>query len=348
MITTLPIAYARSLLKILPPDCDRDAIIESAGLTPERLQSDQDISSAHYSQLFIAIVHYLQPLLHGDEAEGLLKYSSYRLILHSMVQSSNLLDALERLDAFTRRLVKNHSCPVRLQADAVQWQFHFPPADEQPEWSLQIYSMKQLNSLPGLFGHSINMWIWHRIASWLIGAFIELERASFTDPRPRHHQRYRNLFETSIYFSQTKCALIFPRRYLDYPVVQTTASADQLMATFPAQLFEVSQLQDSVTAQVRNIMGADLSQSFPGIDKIAARMCISVSTLHRHLLNENSSYQKIKDECRERAAQDYLRQKDYPIKAIAEQLGFSDSSTFHRAFRRWTGTTPRQFRDSCH
>jgi AraC-like DNA-binding protein len=71
---------------------------------------------------------------------------------------------------------------------------------------------------------------------------------------------------------------------------------------------------------------------------------MTTTTLHRHLKSEGLSWQKIKDEARRDAAMTYLQDGDHGNAEIAELLGFSDISAFHRAFKKWTGKTPQQFR----
>ncbi len=73
---------------------------------------------------------------------------------------------------------------------------------------------------------------------------------------------------------------------------------------------------------------------------------MSVPTLHRRLQKEHTSYQNIKDDCRKMAAVDLLLYSDLSNSMVAERLGFSDDGTFHRAFRKWTGQTPTEFRNS--
>ncbi|MGI9288228.1 MAG: helix-turn-helix transcriptional regulator, partial [Pseudomonadales bacterium] len=130
------------------------------------------------------------------------------------------------------------------------------------------------------------------------------------------------------------------------PVVQTAASVDQLMDNFLLQLFQVDTKGSSTTARVRALIGYDFSHPMPSIDQIAERLNMAVPTLHRRLQKEESGYQKIKDDCRRQVAVDLLLNSTLPIRVVAERLGFSDNATFHRAFRKWMGMTPAQFRRS--
>lgn len=71
MAKVMSTRYARSLFRMLPGDCDAEKVISGAGLTVEELENEESISVEAYSALFCAIVRYLQPILHGEEAKNL-------------------------------------------------------------------------------------------------------------------------------------------------------------------------------------------------------------------------------------------------------------------------------------
>lgn len=73
-------------------------------------------------------------------------------------------------------------------------------------------------------------------------------------------------------------------------------------------------------------------------------MHTSPQTLRRHLREEGSSFQELKDHLRRDLAIYYLGRNEMTIEIIAEQLGFSEPSAFHRAFKKWTGLTPGAYR----
>jgi AraC-like DNA-binding protein len=71
---------------------------------------------------------------------------------------------------------------------------------------------------------------------------------------------------------------------------------------------------------------------------------MSVRTLHRQLAAERTTFRAVLDQLRHERASTYLIARDLAIGEVAFVLGFSDLSAFHRAFKRWTGTTPAEFR----
>ncbi|MDH3978066.1 MAG: AraC family transcriptional regulator [Gammaproteobacteria bacterium] len=100
----------------------------------------------------------------------------------------------------------------------------------------------------------------------------------------------------------------------------------------------------SVASEVRELLVTLLPSGKSSQDRIARRMHRSLSTLQRQLQHEGTSYQEIKDETRQKLAEDYVQESKLSLSQIAYMLGFSDQSNFSRAFKRWTGVTPKDYR----
>ena len=100
-----------------------------------------------------------------------------------------------------------------------------------------------------------------------------------------------------------------------------------------------------VSHQVRTYLESRL-ESDPDIDSAAASLAYSRRTLTRRLREEGSSFLKIKDQLRRTLALQLLATTRLPVEAISARVGFADLSTFHRAFKKWTGTTPQVYQRS--
>lgn len=100
-----------------------------------------------------------------------------------------------------------------------------------------------------------------------------------------------------------------------------------------------------VTQQVRSYLEIHL-ESDPDIDTAAGALGYSRRTLTRRLREEETSFLRVKDQLRRTLALQLLIANQLPVEAIAERVGFADLTTFHRAFKKWTGTTPLAYRRS--
>ena len=346
MNDTLPAKYPRSLLKMIPKEQHADMLMDSANLRLEHIRGDKTITTRQYSRLFSAIVRSLQPSLHGKEDAIFSQFSHYRLILNSMIQAKNLRDAIVMADIYFRKLsADNMAIPMRESTHSVRLEFSYykDQINEHP-WTQHNFSKKNFNCGPGIIGRSVNQWIWHRLLAWLVGEYIDIEDAGISDKEPAHPENYHRLFCTNVSFSQPSYYLTFSSHHLDKPIVQTVESVELMLSSFPEALFDIQYKRRSLFDQISTIINKDLSQPFPTIEEIAQQKNISVPTLHRRLKSENTSYQKIKDECRMKAATKLLSRPDLSIKEAADLLGFSEASSFHRAFKKWTNISPTQHR----
>jgi AraC-like DNA-binding protein len=100
----------------------------------------------------------------------------------------------------------------------------------------------------------------------------------------------------------------------------------------------------SLTARVRRLLRQFLPGTVPDFEELAAEMSMTPATMRRRLNEEGESYQSIKDQLRRDLAISYLSHSNRSVMDIALELGFSERSAFHRAFRKWTGASPAEFR----
>jgi len=187
--------------------------------------------------------------------------------------------------------------------------------------------------------------IWHRLGSWLIGQPVELEKAEFDYPRPAHGDEYRHIFHCPLEFESGCTALTFDKRFLSAPVIRDKPEMRQFLKTSPADLLSRPDESNTFTGKIRALIGRDFSKPLPDFEWIATELHTSPQTLRRRLKQENTSFQEIKDLLRRDMAIYYLSRQELSINDIAEKVGFTEPSTFHRAFKKWTGVTPGAYRE---
>ncbi|MCX5296635.1 AraC family transcriptional regulator [Streptomyces sp. NBC_00193] len=190
--------------------------------------------------------------------------------------------------------------------------------------------------------------IWHRLSSWLIGRRIPLTHASFAYPAPPHAEEYELLFDCPVRFGEarTGAAVAFDAHWLTAPLVRDEAALDAMLRRAPFDLLSRPAYGTTVAEQVRRTLTQALrgSPRLPELGEVAARLAVSPATLRRRLQQEGTSFQQLKDHVRRDAAIAGLAESREPIAELAARLGFSEDTAFHRAFRRWTGTTPGAYR----
>lgn len=185
--------------------------------------------------------------------------------------------------------------------------------------------------------------IWHRLSSWLIGQRIRLEEVTFSYAEPEHSAEYDLLFPNPRRFDAGSTSLLFQARYLAMPLLQDERTLKHFLEHSPADLLARPDGGDSLISQIRRLLGRDCA-NWPDLEAVAQQLHISPQTLRRHLREEGSSFQELKDHLRRDLAIYHLGRDNLAIQDIAEQLGFSEPSAFHRAFKKWTGLTPGAYR----
>ncbi len=124
----------------------------------------------------------------------------------------------------------------------------------------------------------------------------------------------------------------WPSRYVSEKL---NAHAEQLLSDL--------ETAKSVRGRVEIVLQTLLQEGAPSIDIIAAKLGINRKTLYRSLNAEGATYAKVLEALRRRLAANYLS-SNLPVSETARRLGFSDASAFSRAYKRWTGKSPRNAR----
>jgi len=351
MADTIPLQYAQSLLRLAPMSEDElRAELSDLNLPLVLLQrkavSEARIPVEDYGRLFIRIVHKLQESLSSDRAnvESTLMFSAYRMMFQAMLHANKLEQAMQRASVYFQRL-QSHGQTFHLDQDGdhIRCQFDFSNDSELDLQSPENFSMEQLNWLPGLTGQVLSMAMWHRVCGWFIGTFIDLEAVEMTQ-QGHGGKDYSEVFGLPVQLGAERDAFYFHRRYLQFPIVQSEASLTRMLETYPAELFRIDPESHGVGNKVKHLIGTDFQRPLPSLQDVAERLHMTTPTLHRRLRDEGTSFQQLKDQCRKNAAVGYLNSGDYTSAQLSELMGFSDSSTFHRAFKKWTGLTPQEYK----
>ncbi|MXW47645.1 MAG: helix-turn-helix transcriptional regulator [Gammaproteobacteria bacterium] len=103
-------------------------------------------------------------------------------------------------------------------------------------------------------------------------------------------------------------------------------------------------MNQNLTDKIRNLIRIKLSEGYPSLESIAESLYMSTSAIQRNLAWEGLSYTELVEEVRKSLAEMYFKQRNLSLSEIAYLLGYSELSAFSRAFRRWTGLSPRDFR----
>jgi AraC-like DNA-binding protein len=167
----------------------------------------------------------------------------------------------------------------------------------------------------------------------------------FTHPEPADPHEYALTFPGAVFrFEAPFNGFTTPARYLTVPVQGADPNLHTLIRKHAEAMLAELPRAHSLTERVRAMLAEQLANGAPSLGQIARHVSMSERTLARHLEDEGTTYKALLEDLRRRLALRYVRRSELPFSEIAGLLGFSQTAAFHRAFRRWTGRTPLEYR----
>jgi len=163
-----------------------------------------------------------------------------------------------------------------------------------------------------------------------------------THAEPPYRAEYDRIFRVPVVFNCDRNALLIDDDWTAYKVARTTRYAFGVLSEHAKALLEELETAHTTRGRVESLLIPILHTGEPNVERIAAKMGQSRKTLYRKLKAEGTTFAKLLDELRHKMALHYLDGKKVSVNETAYLVGFSDPSTFSRAFRRWTGASPRK------
>jgi AraC-like DNA-binding protein len=177
----------------------------------------------------------------------------------------------------------------------------------------------------------------------LCGADWNPSEVMLAHRRPADVEPYRRIFRAPIRFDAEQNALIFPASWLSHRLVEREPAIRRLLMEKIDAL--EAQVRDPFPEQVRRILRIALLTDRTSIEDIAALFSMQPRTLNRRLNAFGLSFQDLVDEGRYEIARQALLDTDMNVSHVAALLDYADASSFVRAFQRWSGKTPSQWRN---
>ncbi len=180
------------------------------------------------------------------------------------------------------------------------------------------------------------------------GAYITGENSMEAEiwldfPEPAYYAACAHLLPCAIRYGKSVNQLRFPANRLAQPLLMADVTASQL-AREQCERELAALSSQPLVSRVRALLGEDLG-AMPDLESVAARCCMSARSLKRKLAEHGVSFSELAADMRRDEAFVLLAEGRLSIEQIAGRLGYRDPANFTRAFKAWTGETPRQYRD---
>lgn len=163
-------------------------------------------------------------------------------------------------------------------------------------------------------------------------------------PRPAHSAEYDRVFQVPIMFDADWNAMQVDEAWLTHRVAAAPRYVFGILSQHAQTMVDQLQTQDTTRARVETVLMPILHTGTGGLDGVAETLGIGRRTLSRRLSDEGVTFETVLDELRRKVAQHYLSEGRISVTETAYLVGFSDPSAFSRAFKRWTGKSPKHFR----
>lgn len=184
----------------------------------------------------------------------------------------------------------------------------------------------------------------HGVACWLCGRRIPILGIELRSSQPDYIDDYVVMFTPNLRFERPCSRMIFAADCLDLPIRRTAAELDAFLQGAPGNLLVKYRDPQSLGQRIRSRLKSIAPSEWPRSHDMAQSLYISDSTLRRRLAEEAQSYQALKDSLRKELAVAWLADEELDLASIAGRLGFADPGSFHKAFRKWSGTNPGHYR----
>lgn len=331
---SIAISFARQALRCASRHGrDAEHLARAAGILPSMLASDHvRISPQSFASLWLSVARALDDEFFGLDRRRM-KVGSYAVLCRAAIRCSTLAEALRQIADIINIILDDIALQLTVTGDEAQ--LTLVEAPDRPAADL----------LDRAFAHETLFMLVNGLACWLIGRRIEILKARFAYAEPAHSREYHLIFCAKLSFDAAATVISFPALHLKAAVVQNERSARQFLRAAPAAFLLRYRNDSSPVARVRRLLRDNSPGDWPSFERVAEQLGLSVSTLRRALEQEGAPFLAIKDSIRRDRAIHYLTHSRLGMSDIAAELGYAEPSAFHRAFKKWTGVSPGDYRD---
>lgn len=308
----------------------REQLLGPQGIDPARLaEADGRFDLEEFARLQVRAIDLTRDEALGFHMAERTPDSAFDLIAPLVFHSPTLRDALGLCIQFQGLLMDDSRIALRETGTTAALHYHFVRSIERADRMHAEFVVAALLRLVRVFG----------------GPGVAPKVASFEHPPPAHTLEYARVFGDGVRFGQPTTALTFDRAVLDRVQLHQHPELFTMLRSQAERALERVAVGLRPSDQVKRYLLARPAGRIPDISTAARDLGLSARSLRRRLAADATSYRSLVRKTLEATAGHLLRNPRRSIQDTARALGFSNVGAFHRAFRRWTGMTPTQYRE---
>lgn len=306
---------------------DPQRLLQQAGIAPELLAiANSRVPVQHYARLWLLISAALDDEFFGMNARRM-KSGSFTFMTRVALAEPTVGAALERALEF-----------LSLTFDGLQLCL------ERQGANAAVVLSEPSGKSARAFCYFTLWLIIYGLACWLAGRRLPINAIDLRCEQPGYGADYRVMFGDNLRFNQPQSRLLLDAECLSVPVRRTEREFKRFMAGAPGNILVKYRDLQSLSARVKAHLRGIQPQHWPDYPTLAQHLHTAPSTLRRKLALEGQSYQSLKDQVRLDVAITRLGNSAVVLDDLAIELGFSECSAFSKAFKKWTGSTPGQYK----
>jgi len=309
---------------------DSRALFREAGLDPGALSDP----NARYPVEKTVHLWRLAVEATGDPAFGLevsrhIRETTFHALGYSLLASATLKDAFERLVRYFR--IVTDAYELAFEREGADYAFVIGVDPDQPRpthAAIDAFAAIEVRMCRALYGRDFRP-----------------RRVTLQRPAPQDTRPFERALKAPITFEAERNSIVMAAAQLEKPLdtanPELARMNDEVVIRYLAK-----HVKENVTDRVHALLVEQLPHGEPTQEQIARSLHMSLRSLQRRLVEERTSYKAILNDTRRDLALSYIRDGGYSISEITYLLGFFDTSSFSRAFKRWTGQSPSAYRQA--
>lgn len=308
---------------------ERAPLLAAAGISEAELNR-QRWPIDHITRLWRAAAALAQDPGFGLKAGALVRPASFNVVSYILQSAPTLREAFGVLQQF-QRLISDGGRFQMIAGETASWVVY------HPRQGTLAFSPHQLEAVLAAV---------LSFTRWVTGTAAVPQRVQFSQSALGPLAGYAAVFQCPVEFEQAFSGLLLDNALLDTPLPQADAQLASVHRQYATERLAALSDNASFADGLRTWLAAQLGGTLPTRAQTAQAFGLSPRSLARQLHAEGKSYTALLDEARRAHACEAVGRSVRSFVDIAQSLGFAEASTFNRAFRRWTGSTPGAWRSA--
>jgi len=306
-----------------------DDFLRSLDLDPEPFKSpDTRLPIETYLHIQDSAAEYTGDRNFGLHMGEYAEPGSWSILGYLMMNCKTLGEAFEKAGRYSRVIGNLIDGKVEIKFNRVKVIYYTPP--HAPKMSRHCFE--------STFASSV------RMMRTLSGRDLSPLEVTFIYPEPEDRGEYDRVFKCPVHFGHKHNSMTLDLSIGNVPVLMANPGLLDYFERYAQEFIAGLERKDATTQAVTKIILANLDNENLSIRSVAKEMAMSVRTLQNRLSAEGVVFSDLMCDIRQRLAKRYLSE-DYTVEQITYLLGFSEPSSFRKAFKKWLGMTPREYRE---